>query len=169
MDGTEDGPGSTTGDHPLAGAADRWELTVEDMAATAAAYRDDGYEVLELHPGDVTLRADSGTFDVLLPDDEFRTLEALVGESDLAETEVYFATDGGVAFALAVVAAPDDRTAVCCPLYYDLSSAGGLAGREALTLYARPLADDRSVAIRFDDPSLFVPSGTDGGEADARR
>ncbi|WP_254536798.1 DUF7529 family protein [Halomarina litorea] len=149
------------GDHPLAGATDRWEQTIDDMAVTAADYREAGYEVLELHPGDVTVRDDGG-FDVLLPDDEFADLEDLVGDAALSKTEVYFATDGGVAFVLTVVAAPDDGVAVCCPLYYDLSNVGGVAGREVITLYARPLADDRSVAVQFDDPSLFVPRS--GGE-----
>lgn len=150
-------PGMDDGDHPLAGATDRWEQTIDDMAVTATDYREAGYEVLELHPGDVTLRRDSGAFDVLLPDDEFDRLEELVDEAALSQTEVYFATDGGVAFVLTVVAAPDDGVAVCCPLYYDLSNVGGVAGREVLTLFARPLANDRSVAVQFDDPSLFVP------------
>ncbi|MFC6725160.1 hypothetical protein ACFQE1_12435 [Halobium palmae] len=47
--------------HPLSGALDAWERVVDDMEATAAEYREEGWETLELHPGDVTPIPHDGT------------------------------------------------------------------------------------------------------------
>jgi len=60
-----------------AGIREHWDDLVDDVAATAEGLREEGWDVLELHPGDVTVvtGARSG-FDVLVPDDEFETLSA---------------------------------------------------------------------------------------------
>lgn len=139
-----------------------WEHVIDDMEATAAEYRENGWEVVELHPGDVAVLDDEQYgFDVLVPDDEFEQLTAVVENATLDDTSVFHAVDDDIAFVLTVVLDTESETAVCCPLYYDSQNTGDLreqADREGqLDTYIRTLSNDRSIAISHDDPSLFFP------------
>ncbi|MBB6645473.1 DUF7529 family protein [Halobellus ruber] len=146
---------------------DWWDLLLEEMSAEAAAYEADGWETVELHPGDVTARDGSVEdlgLDVLVPDNEFAALEtALSGGVD--SYEVLRSTPGEYVAALLVVEITDPGRAVFVPVYYSRNdeAATGLlrAALEAdeLTLILRTLTDDR-VELTLDRPELLVPNGT---------
>lgn len=98
---------------------EHWDDMLDDMAATAAEFREAGWEVLELHPGDVTVVTQRQRgFDVLLPDDEFEDLRAWVEADEFPDHDVYRA-EAGIVFLLLVLKDPDAERAICCPLYYD--------------------------------------------------
>lgn len=138
---------------------EQWEAVIDDMEATANDYRESGWTVVELHPGDVTIRAEDNEFDVLVPDNEFDQLEATVPETEFDNTELFRAEDGGVVFVLAVTVDTDNDIAVCCPLYYDINDAHELYERidGGLTTAIRTLSDDQRITIDHDDPDPFFP------------
>ncbi|WP_336035410.1 DUF7529 family protein [Halobacterium yunchengense] len=129
-------------------ASEGWQAVIEDMEATAEAYRDRGWTTLELHPGDAVL-VDSELrtgLDVLLPGPEYEELEALAADASFGEVDVFGAESGGTYYLLVVEKAPESETAVFVPAYYD---AGG--SRETLEavqadgelrLFCRRLNDD---------------------------
>lgn len=140
--------------------ADRWDDVLADASATAAEYREDGWDVLELHPGDVTpLTDDTAGFDVLAPDNEFADLREVVEGLDFDRTSVYHAEDGGVRFYVIVPEATADKQAVVVPSFLVLTEEPALEKRAeaegALVTRVRTLADDERVTFRHDDPPLF--------------
>lgn len=165
--------------HPLADRREEWERVLEDAAATAAEYRDAGWETLELHPGDVTPLPPAWEpnpdpdgrvgFDVLVPDDEFERLEAAVEDATFDEYEAYTARAGDVVFAVVVTSAEEAGTAVFLPLYYSIPRAEALIPRalEAGVVEAsvRPLSDERRVTLTQRDPSPLFPTA-DGSDED---
>lgn len=144
-----------------------WDDLLADLSATAAEYREDGWETLTLHPGDVTpLSGEYGDrvgLDVLVPDDEYRDLEAWFDAGLTVDGyEVYRTAAGGVVLLLVVVRDESERRAVLYPAFYDLeddqarslittADEGG-----ALHTYLRRLTGDY-VELRHDDPDLFAP------------
>ncbi|WP_224448418.1 DUF7529 family protein [Haloprofundus salilacus] len=141
-------------DHPLAGKETAWEAVVADMEATAEAYRDEGWETTELHPGDVIPlngvniglgasdddRDDDSSggdgddgddgwsgLDVLLPGNEFTAVEAVVEAATFDESEVLRTREDGVVLAVLVMKASADRQVVLVPLYYDIADIAGVA------------------------------------------
>lgn len=139
---------------------DHWDDLVADMDATAEEFRAAGWDVLELHPGDVTVVTESNRgFDVLVPDDEFDRLREWVADSEFPDYDVYRA-EAGITFLLLVVKDPDDERAVCCPLYYerdDETTLRGLAEADGeLWTHVRRLSEE-FVHLQHGDPSLFFP------------
>ena len=137
-----------------------WEDVIADMEATTAKYREAGWEVLELHPGDVTvLEGERYGLDVLVPGDEFRELEEVAAETTFDSYEVYRAESEGMIFALVVLEDDEREGAVCCPTYYEHERSDGLERRAreegAMYTHVRPLTDDRVVTFTHDDPELF--------------
>ena len=140
--------------------ADRWEDVLADASATAAEYREEGWAVLELHPGDVTpLTDDPFGFDVLAPDDEFADLRAAVEDVEVDRTSVYRAQDGGVRFYVTVAEATDAGRAVVVPTFLLLADLPALQQRaeDAGVMYThvRTLSLDERVTFRHEDPDRF--------------
>lgn len=140
--------------------ADRWDDVLADARATAAEYREDGWDVLELHPGDVTpLTDDPVGFDVLVPDNEYADLRTTVDGVDFDRTSVYRAEDGGVRFYVTVPEAAETGQAVVVPTFLVLDDLPALrqCAEEAGTMYThvRTLAADERVTFRHDDPDPF--------------
>lgn len=138
---------------------DSWEAFMEDLEETAGEYRDEGYEVVEIHAGDVVPLADRVAFDVLAPGSEFRALQSLVTDFDPDEFTVYKASEGETTFAV-VVAEDNDRTAaVCTSIFYHYSIAQELIenARRAgfVQIQVRPLSDDDHVVFRIEDPDII--------------
>ncbi len=141
-----------------------WDLLLEEMDAEAAAYAEEGWETLELHPGDVTARdgsvADIG-LDVLVPDNEFETLETALADG-VDSYEVFRSTPGESVAALVVLEDAVRELAVFVPVYYDRNDEAAAALLKTaledgeLTLILRTLTDDR-VELTLDDPALLVP------------
>ncbi|MFB6126098.1 MAG: hypothetical protein ABEJ79_02190 [Halolamina sp.] len=160
--------------HALSGVMDFWEAVIDDMEATAEEYRESGWDVTELHPGDVTplpagkdSEAEGGYLDdrtgldVLVPGDEFRTVEELAESLEFDAFDAYTAREGDVFFAVVVMQAADGETAVALPLYYRLDEATETLRRVRdggeMRTFVRPLNDERRVVFTQADPDPFVP------------
>jgi hypothetical protein len=158
-------------DHPLQGKEEAWEAVVADMEATAEAYRDEGWETVELHPGDVIPLSGAtpddeeqngwSGLDVLLPGNEFVAAESAVETATFDESEVLRTREDGVVLAVLVMKASTDQCAVFVPLYYDIGDIAGVANaaRTAgrLEVALRPLSNDQRVLFALDDPELLLP------------
>ncbi|MFC7135718.1 hypothetical protein ACFQRB_02140 [Halobaculum litoreum] len=173
------------GSHPLAGRRQLWDDVLADMEATAEEYREAGWDVLELHPGDVTPLPNVGTegagiavdrlgFDVLLPGDEFSAVQDLVDGADAAfdEYDAYRAQQSDVVFLVVVMKASSAGEAVAFPLYYAEGQAAPLLERAAdageLHTYLRPLDDSERVVFSHRDPATLFPEGWGrGGDGEA--
>lgn len=157
---------SARGPHPFDPSSpllEHWDDLMGDVAATADIYREEGWDVLELHPGDVTALAEPDEFglDVLVPDDEFGRLETWVAEGRFEEFEVYRA-ESGMVFLLVVTRDDENRRAVCLPAYYGFEAVPGLAERaerEGRFLTHVRRLDGERVTFTHDDPSPFLPGG----------
>lgn len=158
----------TDPDDPARSAlASVWEELLADAAATADEYRGDGYEVVELHPGDVApLTGEYGDrvgLDVLVPDDEYERVAGLFDAGfGVDGYEVYSSTVEGVVLLLVVVYDEDAGQAVLFPAYYTLDDDAvrklfETAREEGLLrTYLRRLSGE-FVAFRHDEPDLFAP------------
>jgi hypothetical protein len=154
--------------HPLTGVLDVWEGVVEDMEATAAEYREEGWETLELHPGDVTAlpaveerREGQFGLDVLVPGDEYEAVSELVADVEFDEYEVFRAQQGGVVFLVLVTKATAAKQVVLTPLYYGVEDAQLMLERarteDVLYTHVRPLSGDEHVTLTQQDPELLFP------------
>ncbi|NHN48338.1 hypothetical protein G9464_12120 [Halostella sp. JP-L12] len=146
-----------------------WDEVVDDMEATAEEYRENGWNPIELHPGDVTaLPPDHERFglDVLVPDDEYETVREAVEAEKAAfdDVEVFRAATAGTVFL--VVAVRDEATGrvVLVPAFYGVREAqetiDGARERGSLPVHLRTLSNEEVVTFEPDDPTpLFPPSG----------
>lgn len=142
--------------------ADGWQSVLDDMASTAEAYRDDGWETLELHPGDsVLVDTDQRTgLDVLLSGSEYERLEALASSHTFSTSEVFAAEAAGLYYLLIVQRDPNAETAVFVPAYYELSRSQSaletIADDDELRVFCRRL-NNEYIAFEHDDVTPFVP------------
>lgn len=147
-------------------AKEGWSAVIEDMEATATAYRDRGWTTLELHPGDsVVVDSDRRTgIDVVLPGPEFEELEALVERRSFDAVEVFRAGGEGMVYLLVAELDPESEAAAFVPAYYDPNAAADALEsiRESgeVRLFCRRLNDD-AVTFVHDDPAPFLPEGGD--------
>lgn len=139
---------------------DSWLAFVDDLEATAEEYREQGYEVVEIHAGDVVPLADRVALDVLAPGSEFAALQKLVDEFDPDEFTVYKAEQGETTFAVIVAEDSDRRAVVCTSVFFHYSVARQFLenATEAgfFQVQIRPLSDDEHVVFRIDEPELLV-------------
>jgi len=167
--------------HPLGGARDAWEAVIDDMEATAAEYRDAGFETLELHPGDVTVlptpaaaagnvEVDRLGLDVLLPGNEFEPLQAAVADHEFDEYDAFRATEGDIVFLVVAMKSVDGSFAVLFPLYYETTEArlmlARVADRGEMRTYLRPLDDSERVVFSQANPDNLLPEGFDPESVD---
>lgn len=147
--------------------AAHWDAVIEDVEATAVDLEDAGWKTLALRPGDVTPLAgedvDRPRFDVLLPDDEFEELLAVVEDRSFEASDVYANVAEGTAFLLVVMRDEAAEAAILFPVYYGLGEEAveTLEERAAETgtvrTRLRRLQRDRAVTFAHDDPDLFFP------------
>jgi hypothetical protein len=145
---------------PPSAVADRWQELLEDADAIAAEYREDGWETLVVHPGDVTpITGDPFGLDVLAPGDEFEALEALVETATFDTSHVYRAEEGGVRFFIIATEATAAETAVVVPAFLAAREESELAAKATdegvMYTHVRPLSDETRVTFSHDDPGLF--------------
>lgn len=139
-----------------------WQAAIDDMEATAEAYRDRGWTTLELHPGDsVLVDSEFRTgLDVLLPGPEYERLEALIEETTFTDVDAFRAETEGILFLLIVEKSPDSETAVFVPTYYDPGGSqeklDAVSDAGELRLFCRRLDDDY-VEFVHDDVAPFLP------------
>ncbi|MFC3478030.1 DUF7529 family protein [Halobacterium litoreum] len=145
-------------------AASGWQPVIEDMEATAEAYRDRGWTTVELHPGDsVFVDSEFRTgIDVVLPGSEYEELEAVAADAEFTDVDVFRAEDASMFYLLVVEKDPDSETAVFVPAYYNPGSAEEKIQtvQEAgeLRLFCRRLNDDY-VEFVHSDVGPFLPEG----------
>lgn len=151
-----------------------WEELLADCSATAAEYRENGWETLELRPGDVTVvtgdHGDRAGLDVLVPDDEYRELEAWYEDLSVDGYDVFRSTVDLVVCLVVVVRDETARRAVLYPLVYSAVDDQARALFEAATdrgvvyTYLRRLSGD-CIRFRHDDPGLLAPPSGDADGA----
>lgn len=141
-----------------------WDHLLADAAAEAERYGEKGWETLELHPGDITLRPDDdgeAVLDALVPDNEFEQLADGATEG-VDSYRVFRSTPADVVALLVVLEATDQQHAMFVPGYFrpDDHQAGKTLRNAlddgVLTLRLRTLTDDR-VEVQLDEPELLVP------------
>jgi hypothetical protein len=147
-------------------AAEYWDEMIADMEATAGEYEAEGWETVQLHPGDVTTRVpdeDSEMFglDVLVPDNEFEVVEELVnGGATFDAYEVFRATADGLVLFVVAMEDHDEAVAVLYPAYYDAQNDAEMlaAAKQAgeMRTYIRTLQMDR-VEFTHEEPANFAP------------
>lgn len=134
-----------------------WDAVIGDMDATAAAFEERGWEVVECHPGDVSIveGEDRAGVDVLLPDDEFADVAAFVEASAFDEYEVLRAEQEGMVYAVVVMQDTAAERAFCFPLYYEPADLVEVA-HAVVPVFLRRL-NGEYVELELEDPSLFLP------------
>lgn len=140
--------------------ADRWDELLDDAHATATEYREEDWEPLVIHTGDVTvLDGERYGLDVVAPGDEFEELEALTERVEFDSSTVYRTEEGAVRFLLIVVEAAPAEAAVIIPAYLRIDETPILRQRvdedDVMWTHVRPLSDDVQVSISHEDPELF--------------
>jgi hypothetical protein len=157
-------PGEVTPENEL--IQNHWDEAMADMEATAEQYRQEGWTVLEVHPGDVVAlgpgRSDRWGLDLLVPDDEFAELHRWVETEGYSfdSCEVYRGEGGGVVYLVVVMQEAAAERAVLFPVYYEPGRSSELleAAEEAgeMRTHLRPLANEPIVTFTQSDPSLFT-------------
>ena len=141
-------------------AADRWSELIAEAEAAAEEYREDGWESIVVHTGDVTpLFDDPFGLDVLSPGSEFEAVRTLADSVSFDTSHVHRGGEGNVRFLLIAVEASAERRVVLVPAYLSLEAARRLEtrSREAGAMYThvRPLSDDDRVTFSHEDPEPF--------------
>ncbi|MCU4741042.1 DUF7529 family protein [Natronoglomus mannanivorans] len=154
--------------------AESWSAFLEEAGAVADEYRDDGWDVIDVQPGDVTPvdvpDHERFGFSVLVPDSEYDAVESFVEDESIAfeTSEVFYHTAGETVFVLAVELDETAETAVVIPLYYRRPRTRELVTTALengeLPVHVRRLSVDQWVTFAHDEPSLFVP---DDGDANS--
>lgn len=158
-------------------AAEYWEEMIGDMEVTAEEYEADGWETVQLHPGDVTPLVPSQDdprfgLDVLVPGDEFEAVEELLdGGVSFDAYEVFQASADGLMLFVVAMKDPDAEVAVLYPAYYDIQNANQMlkAAESAgeMRTYVRTLTNEQ-VEFTHEEPANFAPStGEDDTEQSA--
>ncbi|NHN41579.1 hypothetical protein G9C85_08005 [Halorubellus sp. JP-L1] len=160
---------------PPEGVLDHWDAVVSDMEATAAEYREDGWQVVELHPGDIGVLSgqhatvDRYGLDLVVPGERAREIQDLVEAPDAAfdACSVFRAVEAGIVFLVVVLEDADREIAVVSPAFYDSDDETAQDMIEAATregemrTHVRDLASEHVSTFTHDDPSLFFPPAED--------
>lgn len=143
-----------------------WTELLEDTAAIAEGYREDGWEAVVLEPDDVTPveHEDRVGLSVEVSMVEYDSIERLIEDegATFSGAEVYYRPAEGDdrRFVLAVERDEVRDMAVFVPLTYALSSAHGVFERalreEALQVHVRPASATEWIVFSHGDPSLFL-------------
>ncbi|WP_276280381.1 DUF7529 family protein [Halorussus caseinilyticus] len=156
-------------------AAEFWDDILADMEATAEEYETDGWDTLQLHPGDVTALVpdehdDRFGLDVLAPDDEFEELQGLLeGDASFDAYEVFRAMADGLVLFVVAMEDRDREIAVLYPAYYDAQNAQAMltAAESAgeMRTYVRTLTEEQ-IEFTHDEPENFGPPSSEGDEGE---
>lgn len=138
---------------------DSWETFMDDLEETADEYRDRGFDVVEIHAGDVVPLDDRVALDVLAPGSEFDALQELLEDFEPDGFSVYKATKGETTFAIIVAEDEDRPAAVCTSIFYHYSVASQFIDNAKkagfFQIQIRPLSDDEHVVFRIEEPDLL--------------
>lgn len=154
-------------------AMEFWDDIISDMEATAEEYEADGWETLQLHPGDVNALSPDEDDDrfgvgVLVPDDEFEAVEELLeGPVSFDSYEAFRAMGEGLVLFVVAMEDRDEEVAVLYPGYYDVQNAKPMletAEREdEMRTYLRTLTNEY-IEFTHEDPENFAPPTGESGD-----
>lgn len=165
-----EGMGNMPGTHLR--AMEFWEDVVADMEATAAEYEAEGWETLQLHPGDVTTLTpdpEEGDerfgLDLLLPNDEFDAVEERLEDGAAFDAyEVFSATADSLVLLVVAMEDHDAEFALLYPAYYDAKNSESMLtaaeGAGEMYTYLRTLTED-TIEFTHEEPSVFAPQVED--------
>ncbi|WP_338729071.1 hypothetical protein [Haladaptatus sp. DJG-WS-42] len=141
-----------------AAVAEYWETLISDMEATAKQYRDSGWSVVTVNPGQVFPDMQLPGFDILVADDEYLEAVKFTENNTVEESEVYRAETDAVFF-LAVLRDASKKKALLVPGYYPFEKGTELREHigESLTLNLNRLQRDVAVSVELHDPEAFFP------------
>lgn len=161
---SQDMPESPGGETPPnMNAADGWQNVITEMEATAETYRDRGWTAVELHPGDSILvdSAERLGLDVVLPGDEYETIETTVAAYEFSDVEVFRAVRKGMVYLLIAERAPGAQAVIFVPAYYALqgteTARETIRDKDELTLFCRRLTDTY-VLFNHTEVDPFLPA-----------
>lgn len=145
---------------------EHWPEFQQEIDSMAHEYRDDGWEVVEVHPGDVVPIApgdhDRWGIDVVVPNDELATVQNVVTESTPDQLELFRSTRGELVFQLVVAKDPDDHCLVLIPTYYSESNIEPIRAaafdRGIVQIHLRPLKQSPVITFSHEEPAVFFPS-----------
>lgn len=144
--------------------AGAWAATVEDMATTADAYADAGWDTYEIEPGDTTLLAtedaERADLDVVVTGPDYETVTALIENGvSFTEYEVLTATEAGRVYVVVVMEDPDREVALLFAGMYGADDAEdaveAAAERGEFVVHLRGL-EEEPVEFVYEDPGLFA-------------
>ncbi|GAB7010714.1 DUF7529 family protein [Halorubrum trueperi] len=144
-------------------AMQNWDMTLGDLNKISVEYENDGWETVVLHPGEVQVVSkdeDLPGLDVLIPDDEYRELEATL-ESGVSfdSYEVYKDLLDGVVHLIVVLEDASANTVLMYPAYYGPEDSRLITNgcrENGLRTYLRRL-NGEFVELTHTDPELFAP------------
>lgn len=137
-----------------------WKALLAEADELGAEYEDDGWEVLVIHPGDVTpIDGEDFGLDVLAPGDEFEAVEELLEQATFDTSHVYHKSTDSLGLFVTVFEATGTETVVVVPIYATEREMQPLvtpATQEGeMRVHVRPLSDDQRVTFTVADQSLF--------------
>lgn len=152
-------------ENPASLAQPRWLQVIDDMEATAEAYRDRGWDAEVIHPGDVATFTDGKGrqgLELLAPDNEFDPAARLFDVCDgFSTAEVYKAVDGATVYLVIALEDAETEGALCLPAYYshadDTAFVEMLRESEEIQIHVRPLDERRILTFAHQDPTLLLP------------
>jgi len=139
-----------------------WDEVLEDMEYTAEEYRDNGWSVIDLAPGDVTLTTSSEyDIDVLIPDNEFEEVLEILDRDGFqpTETDKYSAVANGLIIHQLVLKDPESKMAITFPIYFNEKPADRVVKvddtTEPVSIGIRNLAMDFVLKVQYESYQQF--------------
>jgi len=144
--------------------SDSWEQVMSDLEAIANEYEAEGWEVYEIHPGDVSLRQEGNQprMELLVADNEFPDVGD-TGEIGYDYYEVHQAVDGGIAFLVVSIKNTIKESVIVVPAYYAIDEDMDVRQRAlqdgSVTLVLHRLNERSPLEFECKQPSLLFDDG----------
>ncbi|MFC6731483.1 MULTISPECIES: hypothetical protein [unclassified Haladaptatus] len=151
--------------NPLGRVSGQWDAVLADMEATAEEYRDDNWEVVELHPGDSVAIADEVRYgiDLIVSSSEFEELAGWMDNehAEFDSYEVFRAGNEDIIYLLLVIRDERAKRAICLPAYYDVRAGGDMISRAreegVVYTHVRRLSTDRIITFTHEQAAMLLP------------
>ena len=144
------------------GEENGWDTVIDEAEALGEEYRENAWETLVVHPGDVTpLTGELFGLSVLLPRSEYDAAAEFLSKADFDTTQVYRRASANMLVLIAVFEATDDRVALVVPSFVqgEEPELRAQATREGeLPLQLRALSAEERLVFTIADPSLVFES-----------
>jgi hypothetical protein len=132
---------------------DQWDKVIEETEIAAEEYRDQGWDVMVLHPGKVTPLVDETALDVLIPGDEYLYIDDIAEECEFSECHVWGKDEEESRFRSIILKDSTNQQVVCCPLYFTNSFTKAILPTfekdPPLEIWVRPLLDETKIIFEI--------------------